>query len=143
MRVFIDTNVLLDVFLARPKLMDASSAVWALAEKEKIQASISAISFNNVHYIASKYHSRALAGKAISTMRDSFKCVDLTMQIINQAIDAKWNDFENAIQYFSAIHSDTDYIVTRNIADFPREGIVVMKPEDFISFTENNLFNNE
>ena len=143
MKVFIDTNVLLDVLLERPKLVAASSAVWELAEKETIQAFISAISFNNVHYIASKYHSRAVGDKAVGAMRDCFKTVDLTIQLINQSIDAKWTDFEDAIQYFSAIHSDADYIVTRNISDFPKEGIAIMTPEDFISFAESKLFDHD
>jgi predicted nucleic acid-binding protein len=143
MKALIDTNVLLDVFLARPKLCDASTAIWSMAEKEKIQAYVSAISFNNVHYIATRYHSREHGDKAVAAMRDCFKCIDQTIQIINQSIDAKWKDFEDAIQYFSAIHSDIDIIITRNVADFPKEGIAIMTPEDFISFAESKQFDHE
>jgi predicted nucleic acid-binding protein len=143
MKVFIDTNVLLDVFLNRPGLVAASAAVWELAEKESIQGIVSAISFNNIHYIATKYHSKDLANQAMSSIRNCFKTVDMTMQIINQSIDAQWKDFEDAIQYFSALHADADYIVTRNSSDFPREGIAIMTPEDFISFSENKLFNHD
>ena len=143
MKILIDTNVLLDVFLARPGLCESSTAIWSLAEKEKVEAYISAISFNNVYYIATRYHSRNLAEEAVATMRNSFKCIDQTMQIINQSIDAGWKDFEDAIQYFSAIHADADFIITRNVADFPKTAIAAMTPEDFISFAESKLFNNE
>ena len=143
MKVLIDTNVLLDVFLARPGLCESSTAIWSLAEKEKIHACVSAISFNNVHYIAMRYHSRELADEAVATMRDSFKCVDQTMQIINQSIDAKWKDFEDTIQFFSTVHAEADIIITRNVGDFPKEGMAVMNPEDFITFAESKLFNDE
>lgn len=143
MKILVDTNILLDVILERTGKFRSSVAVWDWCAKEKIEAYISAISFNNVHYIVSNQRSRAVANRALLLIRDTFGTVALTDRIINQSIDAQWKDFEDAIQYFSAIHADADYIVTRNISDFPREGIVIMTPEDFITFAESKLFKND
>ena len=143
MKVLIDTNVLLDVLLEREGKFKSSAVVWELCAKEKVDAYVAAISFNNIHYIVTAQKSREIAYRAVTLVRDIFRTVLLNDRIINQSIDAQWKDFEDAIQYFSAIHADADYIVTRNVSDFPKEGIAIMTPEDFISFTESTLFNHD
>lgn len=105
MKVFVDTNVLLDVLLNRQVFYDDSVRVWTLAESASIHAVIAAISFNNCYYIVRKSGGRANAEKVLFLLRDSFSPVALTPQIINQAIDADFADFEDAIQYYSALHA--------------------------------------
>lgn len=132
-RVLVDTNVLLDVLLDRPRLSEASSRIWSLAETEQIEGYVSAISFNNIYCIASRAHSKEQADQAMIALRGSFRCVDQSMQIINQAIDANLKDFEDAIQYFSAVHIRADFVITRNLADFPKRGPKAITPEDFLT----------
>lgn len=94
---------------------------------------ISAISFNNVHYILSRAFDNKTAGDAMRIMRDTFRIVPLDERILNKAIDNKANDFEDAIQFFSAIHADVDYIITRNVKDFSYQDISALTPEAFLA----------
>jgi predicted nucleic acid-binding protein len=135
MKIFFDTNILLDVLLKRQGHYDASAVWWTRAESEQVTGCISAISFNNTYYIVKKIADVKTAQKVISTLRDSFTTVDCTAQIINQAIDARMKDFEDAIQYFSAIHAQCDYLLTRNVKHFPSEDIVVQTPEELLAVT--------
>jgi predicted nucleic acid-binding protein len=136
MRLFFDTSILLDVLLKRSGLFEASAQLWTAAESAQVQGCISAISFNNIYYIVHKTTGADTARKVLNTLRDSFTIVDCTAQIINQAIDAKMKDFEDAIQYFSAVHAQCDYLLTRNLKHFPSGGIVVQTPEEFLA-TDN------
>jgi hypothetical protein len=44
----------------------------------------------------------------------------------------KKGDFEDWIQYYSAIRCNSEFIITRNIKDFPNQGIGVLLPDKFI-----------
>lgn len=54
MTVFFDTNVLVDVLARREGFYDDAFALWSLAEHRKIGGHVSAISFNNIHYLVKK-----------------------------------------------------------------------------------------
>jgi predicted nucleic acid-binding protein len=133
MNVFIDTNILLDVLMHRKEHLAESAAIWDCAERGKINGYISAISFNNIHYLFRRNLGAAKAKQAVIALRDTFNIVALDGKIIDQAIDADWNDFEDAIQFFSAIHCDADCIATRNQKDFKDSSISALSPKDLLA----------
>lgn len=133
MKIFVDTNVLLDVFQERKPQYDASVYVWDMAERGQLSGFVSVISFNNIYYIVSRFRDKKHAGRAIKLLRGTFSPVSLDEQILNQAIDSKMNDFEDAIQFFSAVHVSADFIITRNSKDFPKSSIPVLAPEEFLA----------
>lgn len=103
MRVFVDANVLLDVLAERGEFYLESMRVWTLAESGQIDAMISAISFNNCYYIVRRHAGRRAAENAVRWLNGVFDSVDLTGKILNQAIDSGMADFEDAIQFHSAV----------------------------------------
>jgi predicted nucleic acid-binding protein len=135
-KIFVDTNVLLDVFQERRPHYDGSVSVWDMAERGQLSGFISAISFNNIYYIVSRFRDKKHASRAIKLLRGTFSPVPLDEQILNQAIDSKMNDFEDAIQFFSAVRASANFIITRNNKDFPKSSIPVLTPEEFLAIIE-------
>lgn len=133
MKIFIDTNVLLDVLEQRAPHYEFSSQVWALAESGRADGYISAISFNNIHYLLQKHSGRAAAQRAVEIMNAVFTMVPLDQAVMGKSIEAKRTDFEDSIQFFSALKSNADFIVTRNVRDFPQNVIPVLSPENFLA----------
>lgn len=133
MKVFIDTNILIDVLARREPFFAEAEMIWSLAEKREIEAFISAISFNNVYYIVRKLKDRATAEKAIRLLRDVFRSVAPDEQIINQAIDAGMADFEDAVQFHSAVRLNPSYFITRDPSGFPRSPISIVAPGEFLA----------
>ncbi len=133
MRAFIDTNVVLDVLLGREEFLEDSQSIWSLCEAGRLHGHVSAISFNNAHYIINQSLGRAKADKAMRTILDTFETVSLDSMILNRAVDAGFKDFEDAIQYFSSLHAEADYFITRNVGDFPKEDIPIMTPAAFLA----------
>ena len=88
MRLFVDTNLLLDVLARREPFYAASARIWSLCETGACEGFVSAISFNNVYYIVRKARNDEVARKALVLMRDIFGSVAPDQQILNQAIDA-------------------------------------------------------
>ncbi len=139
MRILVDTNVLLDVLARREPFYAAAAAIWSLAERGEVRAVVSAISFNNVYYIVRRAEGRTQAQKAMRLIRDIFEAVPPDSQIINQAIDANMDDFEDAVQFHSAIRAKATYLVTRNPGDFPKSALPILTPDEFLATWRNKL----
>ena len=133
MKVFFDTNVVLDVLLDRKPFYHDSVALWTMAEHGTITGVIAAISCTNIAYIITRLQHRTAARKALSALRDVFTIAATDAQVISQAMDARFDDFEDAVQYFTALHAGADSIVTRNAIHFPRSGCPVVSPTEFLA----------
>ena len=133
MRVLVDTNVLLDVLAERKAFYPEAMRVWTLAESDRLDAHVAAISFSNCYYLVRKHGGLRSAEKAVRLLRDVFTPVDLTARIITQAIDAGFDDFEDAIQFHSAIHAGAECILTRNPDHFPKAPLSILTPAEFLA----------
>jgi len=132
-KVFVDTNVLLDVLARREPFYTDAARIWSLAERSRVEALVSVISFNNVYYIVRRASNRRSAERALHLMRGVFTPVPLSVQILNQAIDARYADFEDAIQFHSAIHAAADCLITRDGGHFPASDLPVLSPAAFLA----------
>lgn len=132
MKVLIDTNVVMDVLLRREPFFADAQQVWSLAERGRIDGLVCAVTFPNIFYIVRKLHGATRAAAVLKMLRDSFTAATLDEGVTNQAIDAGFADFEDALQYFSAIRSDAQCIVSRNPGDFPKSGCPVLMPREFL-----------
>jgi predicted nucleic acid-binding protein len=133
MKILIDTNIFLDVILKRQPHYKYSSQVWSLISDKKINGYISAISINNLYYISRKIIEIELVEELVDQILDEFEVVSLTKEILRQARTIKNKDYEDSIQYFSAINCYCDFIITRNKNDFPDGGIKIIGPAEFLS----------
>ncbi len=133
MTAFIDTNVLLDVLARREPFYAAAARLWSLAERGSITGFVSVISFNNIYYIVRKAEGKERAEGALTLIREVFTAVDLTGQILGQAIDADFDDFEDAVQFHSAVHVEASCLVTRNPDHCPFGSVPILSPNEFLA----------
>jgi predicted nucleic acid-binding protein len=133
MNVFVDTNVLLDVLAKREPFYEDSAAVWTLAEHGKIRGLVSALSFSNIYCIVRRLKDRRTADRAMLVLRDTFAPVACDDQVLSQAIDARMKDFEDAIQYFSALRAESACLISRTPDHFPRSVLSVLTPAEFLT----------
>jgi predicted nucleic acid-binding protein len=133
MKIFVDTNVLLDVLAKREPFYADAARIWSLAECGKIQAHVSVISLNNIYYVVRKEGNLKKAELSLRLMRNVFTPVPLDVQILNQAIDADFSDFEDAIQFYSAIHTAARCLVTHDMDHFPETVLPVLSPAEYIA----------
>lgn len=132
MKVFLDTNILLDVLTKRKLHYEWSALVWTLAETGKIKGLVSVLSCTNIFYIVRKLKNRKTALGALKHIKNIFGMVTCNGHIISQAIDSGFKDFEDAVQYYSAIQADADCIISRNPGHFPDTVMPVLTPSEFI-----------
>lgn len=132
MKVLVDTNVLLDVLTQRKPFVQDSSRVWSLIHEGLIEAYLSAISVNNLYYIIRKLRDKSTAEEFVDQILQDFGIVPLTKSVLKQSRTLSSKDFEDSIQYFSAIQEGCEILLTRNKKDFPPTGLQVLDPSEFL-----------
>jgi predicted nucleic acid-binding protein len=123
--------------LADRKPFSASAtSIFDLAVKKRIKLFISAISYNNIYYIIqreNKSHKKTIA--LLELLSEDCTILDTTKAILQNAMQADFKDFEDAIQYYSAkSHNGIHAIITRNPKDFSIKDLSILSPEEAISF---------
>jgi len=129
-QIFIDTNVVIDFLADRRPFSEYAAILFQLAKEKKINIFISAVSFNNIYYILRKVTSHKKALILISEIEDYVGIQETNRMILRKATKSDFNDFEDAIQYFSAIELGAiDIITTRDLKGFKKSELPVLSPE--------------
>ena len=135
-KIFLDTNILLDVLLERHPYCLSAQHVWSLAERKKVRAAVSATSLNNIFFIVKRLSSQQKAYQAIRTIFELFKILDVKSQTISEALRLQPPDFEDAIQYCCALAFRSQVILTRDPAGFSGSEIPVMDCDQYLAGRE-------
>jgi predicted nucleic acid-binding protein len=134
MRVFIDTNVIIDLLAKREPFYIESQKIFSLSDTNQIELIISSLSIVNTYYILNDVMKMKDARLIIGKFKVLVQSSDLSDKIIELALnDAKFKDFEDGVQYYSALESQCQLIVTRNLKDFKNSKIPVLNPREFIA----------
>ena len=131
MKLFLDTNVVIDVIAAREPFVADSSAVFSLCETGKAEGVISSLTLCTVSYILRKFVTPGTMRTKLREFRSVLTPVDLTVSLLDKALASTITDFEDAVQFYTAVYSEADYIITRNAKHFPSDNIPVLSPTDF------------
>ncbi len=134
MKVFIDTNVIIDLLAKREPFYVESQKIFTLSDTNKIKLIISSLSFVNTYYILNDVMKLKEARSILGKFKVLVQSNPLSDKIIELALnDTKFKDFEDGIQYYSALESQCQLIVTRNLKDFINSKIPVFSPKEFIA----------
>ena len=130
-RIFVDTNILLDVLLEREGYYYDALKLWANAENGNVEACIAAISLNNVHYVMRKLKSETTAMIAVKILLRIFKVIPVDADILGLAVDFHDKDFEDDIQLQCALKAKCSQLFTRNPNHYDHSAIAVVPPSSF------------
>lgn len=136
-RALIDINILLDVLGCRQPHYNAAAAVWSAAETRRFEGMVSADSFSTLYYLLRQQSDHRTAMRGIRLVGDVFSIIALDEQIIAQAMNSPVKDFEDAIQYHSALRGQAECIVTRDLRHFRAADLPAMPPDAFPAWLES------
>ncbi len=130
-QVFLDTNVVLDLALNRTEYVKEAESIFALKDMGKIDLHISALTLSTVAYFADKYKQDPFV--VVGRFIDWIHVIDLETVFFKQVIASDFLDFEDGLQYFSAMKvNDIEAIITRNTKDFKPSTIPVLTSTQFL-----------
>ena len=131
-RVFVDTDVILDVATGRLPFRENSQTFLKLLERGFAVGFVSSNVITNVYYVLRKLSSHEKATVFLTSLLKYLSVISVEHRTVLEALDSQFSDFEDAVQHFSAVANHCDCIVTRNVDDFKESEIQVLLPAEFI-----------
>lgn len=138
--ILLDTDVCLDSLAGRDPWNIDANRIFHSSVEGNTDLYISGLTFSNLFYLLSKTHGPKKTVQKLSAMRELVSVSPVNEEIVDSALAAGWTDFEDAIQYNSALVVGCGILITRNLSDYEAAGIdndndymKVMSPSAFVS----------
>lgn len=131
--LLVDTNIAIDLLAKRDDFYKEAQDLFTLADYKKVKLYVSSLTFANIHYLLAKVHGRDNARKILIQFKVLVEVLPLDDKIIELALSSDFNDFEDAIQYYTALENGLNIIVTRNKKDFKTAKLPVLTANEFLS----------
>ncbi|HNV82527.1 MAG: PIN domain-containing protein [Tenuifilaceae bacterium] len=133
-KVFIDTNIIVDLLAKREPFYEEAAMLFTLADKQQVNLSVSALTFANTNYILSQSLKPEEVRQILRKLKLIVQVLCINEKIIGLSLnDNDFRDFEDAVQYYTALENDTDIIITRNLKDFQKAKLPVMTAAQFLT----------
>ena len=132
MKILIDTNIILDYALIRQPFYDLADRIFVSIEQEKIEGYICASAFTDLFYILRKPRGKEWTLIFLGKLANLCHIASVDSAIVKKALIKHHKDFEDDIQYYSAVFAGLDAVVTRNPNDFPNSSLRILSPEQLL-----------
>ena len=135
-KIFLDTNIVIDLLSRRQLFYEEAADIFSLADKKEIELSVSSLTIANTSYVLLKQMDGNKAKAILRKLRLIVNILPLDDKIIGLALnDETFSDFEDALQYFTALENGKEMIITRNLKDFKDSKIPIFTAKQFIETT--------
>ena len=131
-KIFVDTDVILDLLGQRIPHFHFSAVLFTFAEMKKLELYTSPLILANTFYILRKQLGNDEAKKALRKLRILLHIIDSSEAVVDKALNSDFSDFEDAIQYYTALEYGISVILTRNLRDYKNASVIVQTPEAFL-----------
>ena len=131
MKVFLDTNVLIDFIARREDFYQAAANLINLGVKGEIELYTTPLTYATCIFIARKVLGYDGVVKAMQMLDDYLNVTTMNSVQCKNALFSSMPDFEDMLQFESAFAAGCDVIVTRNKKHFPQDAIQVLDSEEF------------
>ena len=136
-KIFVDTNIVIDLLSRREPFFEEAAFLFSLADKKQIELTVSSLTIASTSYALLRQMD---SNKAKSILRKLILIVNILSlddKIIGLALnDNTFSDFEDGLQYFTAIENGQELIITRNLKDFKNSKLPTMTAKQFLETIE-------
>lgn len=138
MRVLIDTNVIIDALTSREPWKESAEKIFIMAANHVMEMYITASSATDIYYLVKKYmHSAEKAKQVMGKLYSLVGILSVSEAECIEALVSAVIDYEDAVVERTALKTDMDYIITRNVKDFQQGVVKAILPDDFIALIED------
>jgi len=137
-KIFVDSDIILDLLAKREPNYFYAAKLFTLIDQQKIKGFTSPIVFANFHYLLRKSTSNLSALKSLRKLKTFIKILPVDEKVIEQSLNSDFADFEDAIQYFTAVNNGISIIITRNKVDYKKSKIPIATAEEYLKSIQIN-----
>ncbi len=137
-KLFLDTNVILDLLGERQPFYEPAAKLLTLADKGQINLVASALSFSTLFYLLSRFEDVEIIKEKLRKFKVLVETADLNDRIIEKGLVSEFSDFEDALQYHCALETDCKIIITRDLKGFKGSVLPVLSPVEYLKSLSSN-----
>ena len=134
--LLVDTNIVLDLLAERKEFLIEAQELFTLSDKKEVKLYVSSLTFANTFYILSQKLKLSDARKIVRKFKVLVEVLPMDDKIIDLSLESDFKDFEDAIQYHTAIENDIKIIITRNLKDFKTSKIPVLTTKSYMGLIQ-------
>ena len=131
-KVFIDSDIILDLLCKREPFYDFAAEVFTLGDTKQIELITTSLVFANLFYILRKLLGIEKAKELLRKLRILIGVISVDEKIVDLALNSKFSDFEDGLQYFTARENEIKIILTRNGKDYKEKDLVIQTPAEYL-----------
>ncbi|MBR1499742.1 MAG: PIN domain-containing protein [Bacteroidaceae bacterium] len=131
-RLFLDTNIVVDLLDRREPFCHDAVRIFTMAYNRQVQLFVSPMTFTTASFLLRRHGTEGVRS-LLSNFRQLSRVASVGERTIDDSLASQFKDFEDAVQYYAAVKTKADFIITRNGKDFVHSQIPVMTPSEFLA----------
>jgi len=131
-KVFLDTNVILDLLLDRDPFSNDIAEIIELATQKSIELCVSSVTITDTNYIVEKFEGVKSARQKTKLILEIVTVENVAESTVKKSSGSEFKDFEDGVQNFCAIESKHKVIVTRDIKGFKNSKLAILSPKELL-----------
>ena len=131
-RLFLDTNIVVDLLDRREPFCHDAVRLFTMAYHRQVQLIVSPMTFSTVSFLLHRHGSEGVRG-LLSNFRQLSRVAASDERTVDDALASQFKDFEDAMQYYTALRAGADVIITRNGKDFTASKLPVMTATEYLA----------
>ncbi len=131
-RVFLDTDIVLDLLAERHPFYAAAASIFTLAETGQLEVCVSSLTYSHIHYILRKVVGNSEARNSLKKLKLLVTILPVDETVVEQALSSEFQDFEDAIQYFAAAGFGIQHLITRNAKDYAKGDMTICPADEYV-----------
>lgn len=131
-KLLVDTNIVIDLLSKRKLFYEEAQQLFTLADYKKVKLYVSSLTIANAHYLLSREKNNKEAIKVLIKFKILVSVLPMDDKILELALASNFKDFEDAIQYHTALENHLDIIISRNKKDFKSSLLPVVSAKEYL-----------
>lgn len=131
--LLVDTNIIIDLLAKRKDSYQEAQELFTLADENEVRLYISSLTFANTHHVLTKELNADEARKVLIKFKLLVKILPLDDRILELVLSSDFKDFEDAVQYYTALENKLEIIITRNKKDFKTAKLPVLTAKEYLN----------
>ena len=131
-RLFLDTNIVVDLLDRREPFCHDAVRLFTMAYHKQVQLIVSPMTFSTASFLLHKHGSEGVR-RLLSNFRKLSRVAASNERTVDDSLASQFKDFEDAMQYYTALRSKADVIITRNGKDFTASKLPVMTATEYLA----------
>ena len=135
-KIFVDSDIVLDLLTGRAPHHLSAATLFSLAEKGKVRICVSSLTFANVHFVLSRQLNAEKARNILATFKTLVSVLAVNDVVVERALSSEFKDFEDALQYHTALENRLNVLLTRNLKDYKKAQIQVFTAQQYLKIMQ-------